>query len=189
MSGGDVRLSVCLRPVREADLDLFARFATDPEFSEPFEWGGFRWAEGYRERWSRDGFLEEDPHLLIVADDDDTALGWVMFRDPQFGGRRGLGTWETGILLAPEHRGRGAGTAAQCQLAEYLFANTPAHRLTANTEVDNLREQRALEKAGFEREGVLRRAGYRGGAWRDLVVYARLRDDFAPVAPSEPADS
>jgi RimJ/RimL family protein N-acetyltransferase len=81
------------------------------------------------------------------------------------------------VLLAPEHRGKGAGTAAQRLLVEHLFATTPVHRLSAHTEPANVAEQRCLEKCGFRREGLLRQAGFRGGAWRDVFVYGRLRSD------------
>ena len=72
------------------------------------------------------------------------------------------------------------GTAAQRVLADYLFATTTANRLEATTEVDNVAEQRALEKAGFVREGVLRGRGFLRGRWRDGMMYARLRDDPRP---------
>jgi len=42
-------------------------------------------------------------------------------------------------------------------------------------------EQRALEKAGFLREGIARHAQFRAGQWRDLVVYSRLRSDNSPL--------
>ncbi len=61
------------------------------------------------------------------------------------------------------------------QVAEYLFATTNVNRVEASTDVDNLAEQRALEKAGFPREGVLRGAQFRSGAHHDL--FSRLRDD------------
>lgn len=48
------------------------------------------------------------------------------------------------------------------------------HRLEATTEVDNLEEQKALERCGFVREGVLRGATFRDGAWRDVAMYSRL---------------
>jgi aminoglycoside 6'-N-acetyltransferase len=50
-------------------------------------------------------------------------------------------------------------------------------RVEAQTDVTNLAEQRALEKAGFTREGVLRKAQWRGGAYHDLVVYSKLRGE------------
>ena len=68
---------------------------------------------------------------------------------------------------------------AQRLLVRYLFAHTTAHRIEASTEADNLAEQRALEKAGFTREGICRAAGWRDGAWRDGVIYSILRTDPA----------
>jgi RimJ/RimL family protein N-acetyltransferase len=93
------------------------------------------------------------------------------------------GCLEIGILLFPEHRGKGLGTAAQRLLADHLFSTTLANRLEATTEIDNVAEQRALEHAGFVREGVLRGRGFGRGKWRDGVMYARLRDDPAPQTP------
>lgn len=63
---------------------------------------------------------------------------------------------------------------------EYLFATTPAYRLQAGTEVDNLAEQKALERVGFRKEGVQRGLHFRAGHWRDFVMYGLTRDDFAP---------
>jgi RimJ/RimL family protein N-acetyltransferase len=84
-----------------------------------------------------------------------------------------------GISLVPEARGHGHGSEAQRQLADYLFATTDANRVEASTDVENLAEQRSLEKAGFQREGVQRGAQFRAGEYHDLVVYSRLRDDPA----------
>ena len=50
-------------------------------------------------------------------------------------------------------------------------------RVEASTDITNLAEQRALEKAGFTREGVLRKAQWRAGDWHDLVVYSLLRGE------------
>jgi RimJ/RimL family protein N-acetyltransferase len=85
--------------------------------------------------------------------------------------------WNIGIALLPEARGHGYGTQAQRLLARYLFAHTTVYRIEAATEVGNVAEQRALEKAGFTREGVLRGVGWRDGAHRDGVWYSILRTD------------
>ena len=117
---------VYLRPFREPDLELLTRFATDPAVSEPFEWFGFRAPQAFRQRWEEDGFLDKDPRYLTVAlKSDDTGIGWGMWRHGVLGTQAGV--WEIGILLLPEHRGRGAGTAAQRLLVDHLFATTTAH--------------------------------------------------------------
>ena len=85
--------------------------------------------------------------------------------------------WEIGIAIVPEARGQGLGTLAQRLIVRYLFAHTPANRIQATTEITNVAEQRALEKAGFTREGVLRGAGFRDGRWHDGVLYSVLRDE------------
>ncbi len=79
--------------------------------------------------------------------------------------------------MAPEARGRSYGSEAQRLLADWLFATTSANRVEAATDIDNVAEQRSLEKAGYQREGVLRGAQFRAGGYHDLVFYARLRSD------------
>jgi RimJ/RimL family protein N-acetyltransferase len=176
---GPVDASVHLRPFTEADLQLLYRFATEPAFSLPFEWGGFGSPGKFRRQWEKDRFLGDGTHMLAVAETDDPAIGWVMRRDPELLGRKGW-SWEIGMLLAPEHRGRGVGTVAHRLLAQYLFDTTTVNRLCAYTDVDNRAERRTLEKCGFHQEGVLRQVGFRSGQWRDLIAYALLRDDELP---------
>jgi RimJ/RimL family protein N-acetyltransferase len=85
--------------------------------------------------------------------------------------------WEIGIALLPQARGKGHGTEAQRLLTRYLFAHTTIHRIEAITATGNIAEQKALERAGFTREGVLRGIGWHEGAWRDGVLYSILRTD------------
>lgn len=94
-----------------------------------------------------------------------------------------LAGWSLAIGLVPSARGRGIGTRAQRLLAEYLFDHTRVERIQAWTDCANLAEQRALEKAGFVREGVLRSAVWRGGQWHDSVLYSLLRAERLGDAP------
>ena len=94
-----------------------------------------------------------------------------------YGPNLGSQALDIGISLRPFAQGRGHGSRAQRMLARYLFATTPVFRVQASTDVRNVPEQKALERAGFHREGVLRGAQWREGVWNDLVSYARLRED------------
>ncbi|GAC1564177.1 MAG: hypothetical protein NVS4B1_36500 [Ktedonobacteraceae bacterium] len=69
------------------------------------------------------------------------------------------------------------GVEAQKLLAEYLLATYPVMRVDASTDKENIPGQRALEKAGFTRDSVLRQAQWRTGRWHDLVVYSKLRGE------------
>lgn len=167
-----------LRPVKEADLVTLERIDTDPSLSAPFEWRGFANPRTRRQRWERDGYLGPTDSLLVIALPDDTFIGFVTWRSSWAFGP--AGSVDIGILLLPEHRGQGHGTAAHRLLVDYLFATTTIHRIQATTEVDNDAEQRALERAGFTREGVLRGGSFVRGQWRDYAMYGRLRTEQHP---------
>ncbi|MEU9896146.1 GNAT family protein [Streptomyces phaeochromogenes] len=169
---------VTLRPVDEDGLTVMERFLTDPEESSPFQWYGW-WDTGrWRRQWAETGLItDEAGHLIVELDGE--AVGFVAWR--KIVATRTSYYWNMGIALLRETRGKGVGTRAQQLLVEYLFAHTQVVRIEADTEVENIAEQRALGKAGFTREGVLRSAGFRDGRWRDAVRYSVLRDDVAPA--------
>lgn len=178
LTGGRIgfmkELIVRLRPFEEADLVCFDRFASDPEYS-PFEWTGFLSSQPWRRMWHEHRLLG-GPYCLVVANvADDSFVGWVDWRQND---RPGPGVWEFGALIDPEHRGRGAGTASQRLLVDYLFSTTPCNRVWAGTAVDNIAEQRSLERVGLLREGCIRGAGFRDGQWRDGYIYGMVRRDW-----------
>ncbi|MFF9624874.1 GNAT family N-acetyltransferase [Streptomyces griseosporeus] len=170
--------SVALRPVDEDDLPLLERFLTEPETTGPFQWFGYTDPRRFRQRWAENRLLGEDGGQLIVTAGG-KPLGMVAWRKVVV--TASSHCWNMGAQLLPEARGRGIGTQAQLQLVRYLFAHTPVMRIEADTEAENIAEQRALEKAGFTREGVVRSIVFRDGRWRDGVAYSVLRGDPLPA--------
>ncbi|MFF3216062.1 GNAT family N-acetyltransferase [Streptomyces sp. NPDC002886] len=167
---------ISLRPVTAADLDLFeTEFATE-EGTGSFQWFGFTPTHRLRRRFAEDGLLGPDDGTLTVTVDGQTA-GRVEWFASAWGRARTSACWTIAIGLLPAARGKGTGTGAQHLLARYLFDHTRAERVQAWTDLHNLAEQRALEKAGFVREGVLRAAQWRAGRWHDQVLFSALRGD------------
>lgn len=121
---------------------------------------------------------ERNGELIVERIADCRPIGTVSWHLVRYGPNDESGAWNMGIALIPEARGRGHGAEAQRLVADYLFASTPVNRVEASTDVENLVEQRALEKAGFMREGVARGSQYRAGGYHDLVTYARIRGDL-----------
>jgi len=163
-----------LRLVRESDITVLEALTQDPETTGEHQWFGWHDLRRWRRGWADDGLIGPDGGTLVVARENHR-LGLVNWR------RRpttpAAYCWEIGVIMLPHARGRGDGTGAHRLLARHLFAHTTAHRIEAGTEADNIAEQRALEKAGFTREGVMRGIGWRGGSWRDGVLYSLLRTD------------
>jgi RimJ/RimL family protein N-acetyltransferase len=104
-------------------------------------------------------------------------VGVLQWRPVHYGPPDTSRAWNIGIEIRPGARGQGLGAEAQRLLADWLFASTDANRVEAQTDVENVAEQRSLEKAGFQREGVTRGCQFRGGEYHDLVMYSRLRSD------------
>lgn len=165
---------VTLRLAEEDDLPLLEELTQDPEQTGEFEWFGWHDLRRWRREWNDNGLISPDGGTLIVVRGDQR-LGLVNWRRQP--ATAAAWTWEIGLILLPEARGRGYGTQAHRLLVRYLFAHTTVHRIWAGTEVDNIAEQKALERAGLTREGVSRGTGWRGGAWRDGVIYSVLRTD------------
>jgi RimJ/RimL family protein N-acetyltransferase len=168
--------AVALAPVRERDVALVHELMTEPASTGESEWYGWRDPHALRRRWDGDGLLGDGGGMLMVVADDEPVgfVAWTKHRTTRISH-----CWTIGLALRPDARGKGIGTSAQRLLADYLFAHTLANRVEAVTGVTNLAEQRALEKAGFTREGVLRGYGFQGGRWRDGVLYSVLRGDRA----------
>lgn len=165
---------VTLRPVIEDDLSWLVRRRNDPVGTGAHEWHGWRDPKSERRRWDESGLLGDSGGTLIVMNGTDR-VGIVSWRKIKTGPM--AWNWAIGVGLAPEFRGRGYGAEAQRLLVRYLFAHTQVNRVEATTEVSNAAEQRALEKAGFTREGILRGTTFRQGKWRDQVIYSVLRDE------------
>jgi RimJ/RimL family protein N-acetyltransferase len=124
------------------------------------------------------GFVDEHHGTLIVETaDGGEALGTVNWRPSMYGPRSRA--WQLGISLLPEGRGHGYGARVLRLVTSYLFETTDANRVEAQTDVENVAAQRALERAGFRREGTARGAQWRRGAFHDLYIYACLRDERA----------
>ena len=120
--------------------------------------------------------VDDDGAVGIV--EDGTVLGTVGWHWVQWGPSRGSRCPMVGIWLAEAARGRGVGTLAQQLVVDLLFRHTTANRVEAHTDVENVAEQRALERAGFTQEGVIRGSQWRNGAYHDGYLYSILRAEW-----------
>jgi RimJ/RimL family protein N-acetyltransferase len=121
----------------------------------------------------------DDSGALTVVDKDGGAAGFVSWHWANHWGPNAASRCPMiGIWLRAPARGQGIGRLAQRQLAELFFRHTTTNRVEAGTDVENIAEQRALDAAGFHREGLIRGAQWRDGAYRDGYLYAVTRPDI-----------
>jgi RimJ/RimL family protein N-acetyltransferase len=85
---------------------------------------------------------------------------------------------EVGFALAQSAWGRGYLAEALPALLDFAFAALGLHRVEADVDPRNARSIRALERAGFVREGCQRERYCQGEEWQDAVLYGLLRRDW-----------
>lgn len=168
---------VRLRPIEQADLAALEAEANDVDAQGFYNMFGLRRSNTFESSFNEHGFLSDHYGMLRIVTHDGAAIGSVTYHQVAYGPNSASRTYNFGINIAAAQRGQGYGTEAQRLLADYLLATYPIMRVEASTDISNIPEQRALEKAGFTREGVLRRAQWRAGEWHDLVVYSKLRGE------------
>jgi RimJ/RimL family protein N-acetyltransferase len=138
-------------------------FPTNPE--QLTQWFGNGMHQG-----GRDTAL----HLMML----DQASGRIVGSIGLFHADWQVGSTEIGYGVRRDARGRGYATEALVAVARWVLTEGGIQRawLTANT--DNLASIRVAEKAGFHREGTLRRAGIEDDGLHDLALFSLLNDEL-----------
>jgi len=85
---------------------------------------------------------------LLFTNDTDEMIGSIAARPENNG-------FNLGFLLARPHWGRGYMPEAIAAIVEWAFAQPSVSRVSAACDMENHSSARALEKAGFVREGIL----------------------------------
>jgi len=83
-----------------------------------------------------------------------------------------------GYCIRYDHWGRGIASAAVKKAVGEVFKEWPElERLEATVETGNVASVRVLEKAGFKREGLLRKFVRFKGESRDVFMFSFLSSD------------
>ena len=83
-----------------------------------------------------------------------------------------------GYMLLPNERGKGYGSEAVQLMVDYLFLTKDIVRIQAETHPDNIASQRVLERAGFTKEGHMRKSFFSRGVYRDTAMWSILREEW-----------
>ncbi|MEI6310513.1 MAG: GNAT family protein, partial [bacterium] len=63
-------------------------------------------------------------------------------------------------------------------MVDYLFLRKDIVWIQAETHPDDLAAQRVLQKAGFTKEGLIRRSFFSRGIYRDSAMWSILREEW-----------
>jgi RimJ/RimL family protein N-acetyltransferase len=162
-----------LRPYRPDDVDDVFRACQDSDIE--------RWLTALPSPYTRESAADYVTGVAPRSRAAGTDLGCAVEAAGEFvgscgmhglsGGRLGP---EIGYWMAPWARGRGYAAEAAGGLAEWAFAHGAA-RVHLFVDVANAASLSVAVRAGFSREGVVRRClSYRDGRAADAVLFGRV---------------
>ena len=159
---------VNLRIMEKADLPLVTEWANDPEFGgeyEPLEQVSYQEVEKWYDN------LSAGEKWFIMETKEGSKIGQIFHspRGPHF---------LIGYRVRPNERNKGYCTEAVKLIVDYLFLSKTLVRIQAETNPRNIASQRVLEKAGFTREGLVRKSIFIRGQWEDGLLYSILREEW-----------
>lgn len=162
-----------LRPLELADAESLARCANDrgvwqnlrDRFPHPYtEVDAIEWIQQVRSREVQTNF---------GIDVDGKAIGSIGLMLGEDIARR---TAEVGYWIGRKYWGRGIMVEAVRATTQHAFAELGLVRVFAVPFVTTTRSSRVLEKAGYVREGIMRRSAIKDGAILDQYLYAAYSD-------------
>jgi len=160
--------TVNLRVLEKEDLPLLIDWNSNYEFYGTYspieQFSRIEWEKRYNN-------LPADSKWFFIEKKDGTKIGEI--------GHNGLGgNLEIYYYLLQNERRKGYGTEAIMIMVDYLFLSKPLMRIQATPHVSNVVSQRVLKKAGFMKEGIIRKSSFDRGKWCDDCLYSILREEW-----------
>lgn len=173
-----------LRPWHPSDRASLIRYANDRDV-----WRNLRdifphpYTEEAADRWLEYAAAGIRPRGVYAIDVDGEAVGCIALEPGD-----DIERWscEVGYWLGQPFWGRGIVSEALQAVTDAAFEIPELVRIYAPVFSWNRRSMRVLEKAGYEREAVLRRSCVKDGTVVDRVIYAQVRDTGVPYVTFVP---
>ncbi|MCJ7425364.1 GNAT family N-acetyltransferase [Candidatus Bathyarchaeota archaeon] len=161
--------NVNLRVAEKEDLPLLSEWFNNPEFAGRYN--PLDAQESKTDIEKRYEKLGSEKVWFLILKKDGSRIGYL-----------GMGLvgpyWEIGYVLVSSERGKGYCTEAAQLAVDYLFMSKDIVRIQATTHIENIASQKVLGKAGFQREGRIRKGLFAWGNWADLYLYGILREEW-----------
>jgi len=165
-------MEVVLRQLLEPDKDALAEQANNKKI----------WLN-LRNMFPHPYHLNDAENFITLVHSDDKNTRFAIEYDNDFAGMIGLFPQsdvyefnaELGYWIGEKYWGKGIGTRAVELLCNYCFSETEIQRIFAGVFDYNQASMRVLEKNGFMKEGISKRAVFKDGKFHDEVRYAKLK--------------
>ncbi|HMO41597.1 MAG TPA: GNAT family protein [Saprospiraceae bacterium] len=164
-----------LRRWRKGDLSALVKYANNQKIAN-FLRDGFPYPYTRKDgqQFLRMATRQDAANLMAIEMNAEAVGSIGFFRQMDIH----RGNAEIGYWLAEPYWGQGIMSEAVALFSRYIFEQYDIIRLYAEVFATNRASQHVLERAGFEREAILKCAIIKNGILHDEVIYSRLRPDY-----------
>lgn len=166
---------VVLREFSELDVPMAIELSTDPYVpligslpANASQQEAREWVDRQRGRLAQGAGFS----FAIAEADTDRAVGDMFLGIKQLP----QGRASAGYSVISSARGRGVAAAALTAVSSFAWSIPALHRIELYIEPWNVASIKTAERAGYEREGLLRSHQEIGGRRRDMLLYASIRE-------------
>jgi RimJ/RimL family protein N-acetyltransferase len=170
---------IFLRTVKMSDLDTF--FNTEIDFDTGDQRRGFFVLSPISmieqrervEKFAKNSF-ENDELMLIMEDKDGNPVGSINTHSCN----KKNGSFEYGVGVKGEHRGKGYAKEAIIMVLRYFFGELRYNKVNIRVYSFNVPCIKLHENFGFKQEGIIRENYYTNGKFYDEVLFGLTRKEF-----------
>lgn len=117
-------------------------------------------------------FVAADPCNFAIEVEGKAVGGiGILFKDDIYRKNAEIGYW-----LGEKYWGQGIISEAVKQITDYAFGNFDIKRLYAGVFEYNIASMKVLEKAGYQKEAVLRQSLIKEGRFYDEHIFSKIRE-------------
>lgn len=112
--------------------------------------------------------------LIVERKEDNVPVGRVVIWQID----EAIEEWEIGWTIYSEYTRKGYASESSKELLKFAFKNLGANRVCANCNDANEASERAMQKIGMQKEGVLRETRKLNGKLYGSCIYSSLKNEF-----------
>lgn len=173
-----MEFNIFFRAFKQEDA-IFINFLRKDDEMESKIGGSRRFVALEREqKWVNDLIMNDNQSMVYLAvceKGSDDIIGYTSISDIDY--RNGTCFW-SGIKISPEKSGRGYGLQVTLLALRYVFEELRMVRCIGMGLEEHHVALRLMEKAGFQKEGLMRKYVYKNGEHKNNWLLSIIDEDY-----------
>ena len=168
--------NITLRAIEEDDLNLLREMMNDGEIEKMIGGFSFPVSKYQQQKWFTSLCGSQNEFRVMIEVKSYGAIGTIILTDIDW--KNKTAQIHCKIVSSEKIRGNGYGTRAIKLLTNYSFVQLNIECVYCNILEENYASKRAFEKAGYSKEGLLRKRVYKNGKYHNVEVWSILKGEL-----------